>query len=122
MTSVIAASTIEEAGLPVKSLDTSGTSLYSMNPLRRGDSEAFFRAAPTSSLVVAFSVRTVRSTRDTSGVGTRMAQPVNLPLSLGITSPMAWAAPVLVGIMLRAAARARRRSLCPKSSTGWSLV
>ena len=32
------------------------------------------------------------------------------------------AAPVLVGTMLTAAARARRRSLCVKSKMRWSLV
>ena len=55
-------------------------------------------------------------------VGTRMAMPSSLPLSFGSTRPTAVAAPVVVGIMLTAAARARRRSWCGKSCTGWSFV
>ena len=43
-------------------------------------------------------------------VGTRTEKPSSLPLSSGSTRPTAAAAPVLVGIMLCAAARARRRS------------
>src|ERR1019366_8957357 len=48
---------------------------------------------------------------DTLGVGTRIAKPSSLPAVSGITSLRALAAPVELGIMLRAAARARRRSL-----------
>ena len=51
-----------------------------------------------------------------------MAMPSSLPLSLGSTRPTAVAAPVVVGIMLTAPARARRRSLCGKSWIGWSFV
>ena len=50
----------------------------------------------------------VRSTRETTGTGTRIAVPSSLPLSCGITSPIAAAAPVEVGIILRFAARALR--------------
>ena len=53
----------------------------------------------------------VKSTTETVGVGTRRDQPVNFPLSEGITLATACAAPVEVGMMLQAAARARRRSL-----------
>ena len=49
----------------------------------------------------------VRSTADTFGVGTRIAVPSNLPESSGSTSPKALAAPVDVGIIAMAAARAR---------------
>jgi hypothetical protein len=52
-----------------------------------------------------------RSTTDTLGVGTRRAMPLSLPFMLGSTRATAWAAPVEVGTMFRAAARARRRSL-----------
>jgi len=45
------------------------------------------------------------------GVGTRSETPSNLPFTSGSTRPVAFAAPVVVGMMLRAAARARRRSL-----------
>ncbi|PAV69294.1 hypothetical protein WR25_17278 [Diploscapter pachys] len=73
-------------------------------------SDAAFRIALTSSFVVSrFGVK-VRSIRLTSGTGTRIAEPSSLPFSSGSTSPTARAAPVVVGIMLIAAARARRRS------------
>ena len=45
-----------------------------------------------------------------AGTGTRCAEPMSLPLSSGITRPIAFAAPVLLGTMFTAAARARRRS------------
>ena len=48
--------------------------------------------------------------------------PSTLPWSSGITSPIAFAAPVEVGMRLIAAARARRRSLCGKSRITWSFV
>src|SRR5215471_18461414 len=43
-------------------------------------------------------------------VGTRCAEPSSLPFRLGSTRPIALAAPVLLGTMFSAAARARRRS------------
>jgi len=52
-----------------------------------------------------------------------MAYPLSLPASSGITRPTAVAAPVIVGIMLTAAARALRKSfLCGRSRMFWSLV
>ncbi len=87
-----------------------------------GPSAASFILALISSAVV-FLLRTqVRSMRETVGVGMRMARPLSLPLSSGMTSPMALAAPVVVGIMETAAARARRRSSCGRSRMRWSLV
>ena len=65
---------------------------------------------------------TTRSVSDTSGVGTRIAMPSIFPFTSGITSDVAFAAPVVVGIIDTAAARARRRSLCGKSRIDWSLV
>ena len=59
-----------------------------------------------------FSATKVRSTTETLGVGTRMAKPSSLPSISGMTSLRALAAPVELGIMESAAARARRRSLC----------
>ena len=56
------------------------------------------------------------------GTGTRIAMPSSLPLRCGRTSPAAFAAPVDVGMMLTAAARARRRSLCGRSRIDWSFV
>jgi hypothetical protein len=59
---------------------------------------------------------------DTLGVGTRIAMPSIFPFTSGITSDVALAAPVVVGIIETAAARARRRSLCGRSRMLWSLV
>ena len=47
----------------------------------------------------------MRSTTETFGVGTRIAEPSSLPLSSGSTRPTALAAPVVVGIIDSAAAR-----------------
>ena len=55
-------------------------------------------------------------------VGTRIELPSIFPFTSGITSDVALAAPVVVGIIDNAAARARRRSLCGKSRICWSLV
>ncbi len=65
---------------------------------------------------------TVRSTRLTSLTGTRSDIPCSLPLSSGITSDIALAAPVEVGMIESPAARARRRSLCGVSRSTMSLV
>ena len=87
-----------------------------------GPSAAAFSAAFTSSVLVFLLTKAARSTTDTFGVGTRIAMPSSLPFSSGSTSPTAEAAPVVVGMIDRAAARARRRSLCGRSSSCWSLV
>jgi hypothetical protein len=79
-------------------------------------SEASLRAAFTSSAITRRSVCTTKSTSDTLGVGTRTATPFSLPFSSGITSATALAAPVVVGTMLNAAARARRRSRWPQDA------
>ena len=80
-----------------------------------GPLAAVSRTLLTSSTVVLFSTKTTKSTTETLGVGTRMANPSSLPFSSGITRLIALAAPVEVGIMESAAARARRKSLCGKS-------
>ena len=59
---------------------------------------------------------------ETFGVGTRIANAVELALQLGQHFADRHAAPVVVGIIDSAAARARRRSLCGRSSSCWSLV
>ena len=64
-------------------------------------------AALISSIVVVREASNVRSTTETFGVGTRIATPSSLPFSSGNTRPTALAAPVDVGIMDKAAARAR---------------
>ena len=72
-------------------------------------------AAFTSALVTCLFSSATKSTMETVGVGTRIAIPVNLPFSSGITLATASAAPVVVGMMDCAAALARRRSLCGRS-------
>src|ERR1700676_40522 len=114
-TRVMGASTMEERESPLKSDETSSFSSNPREPFSGPDSEAFFRAALTSSRVVFFSTNATRSTTETLGVGTRIAKPSSLPARSGMTSFNALAAPVEVGIMLIAAARARRKSLCGKS-------
>jgi len=64
----------------------------------------------TSSTVVSRAAMNARSTIDTLIVGTRIEYPSSFPFSSGNTRPTAAAAPVLVGIMLIVAERARRRS------------
>ena len=85
-------------------------------------SAAAFIAALTSSFVTSRSSSAVRSTTEPSGDGMRIEKPSSLPLSSGSTSPIALAAPVEVGMIDSAAARARRRSLCGKSRMRWSFV
>src|SRR5438093_1190270 len=60
-----------------------------------------------ASTVVSLSSTAEKSVTDPSGVGTRKAPPFNLPFNSGITSPIAFAAPVVDGMILMAAARAR---------------
>ena len=73
-------------------------------------SEAALSTPFTSSTEVSRPGVKVRSTRLTLGVGTRIAEPSSLPFNSGSTSPTARAAPVVVGIIDMAAARARRLS------------
>jgi len=58
-------------------------------------------------------MRTVRSTTETSDVGTRKAMPVNLPLRAGMTLATALAAPVLAGMILLKELRPALQSLPP---------
>src|ERR1700694_5322312 len=109
------------AGLWLKSEDTSGSLVYSSRPFR-SVSEACFTALFTSSTVVGFFATNERSTIETLLVGTRIEKPSSLPFRCGSTRPTAAAAPVLVGIMLWVAERARRRSLWYTSVSTWSLV
>lgn len=57
-------------------------------------SEASFIAAQISSYLAGLAKLTVRSTTETSKVGTRIDIPVNLPFNSGMTLPTALAAPV----------------------------
>jgi hypothetical protein len=61
--------------------------------------------------------RTVKSTTDTSGVGTRKAIPVSFPFKAGMTFPTALAAPVEAGMMFWAAPRPSRQALPEGPST-----
>ena len=78
---------------------------------------AFFMAAQISSYLAGLARFTVRSTTETSRVGTRIDIPVSLPFSSGITLPTAFAAPVDEGMMLPEAARPPRQSFIEGPST-----
>merc|ERR1712193_559474 len=65
-------------------------------------------------MVAPFSILQVRSTTETSGVGTRNAIPVSLPFNSGMTLPTALAAPVEEGMMFADAQRPPRQSLPPR--------
>merc|ERR1719426_504604 len=80
-------------------------------------SDSALIAATISSMVASFSSLHVRSTTETSGVGTRNAMPVSLPLSDGMTLPTAFAAPVADGMMFWPAPRPPRQSLPDGPST-----
>src|SRR5690606_25364583 len=80
-------------------------------------SEASFILAQISAYLAGFFNLTVKSTTDTSGVGTRKDIPVNFPLSSGITLPTALAAPVEDGMMFCPAPRPPLQSLAEGPST-----
>src|SRR6266403_3541561 len=73
-TFVYSESTIEEFELPLKSAETSSSSVYPRIPFI-GPCAAAFSAALTLSFVAGLSTNTVKSTTLTFGVGTRMAYP-----------------------------------------------
>src|SRR5690606_1345008 len=66
---------------------------------------------------VDFSNLTVKSTTETSAVGTRNDIPVNFPFKDGITFPTAFAAPVEDGMMFNKAERPPRQSFIEGPST-----
>mmetsp|Transcript_10537 Transcript_10537/g.33311 ORF Transcript_10537/g.33311 Transcript_10537/m.33311 type:complete len:201 (-) Transcript_10537:88-690(-) len=96
-----------------KSVDTTSSSVQSRTPFM-GPAAASLMAATMSSYLAGFSRRQVRSTTDTSGVGTRNAMPVSLPFTAGMTLPTAFAAPVEEGMMFCEAQRPPRQSLPPR--------
>jgi hypothetical protein len=104
------------------SVDTSASSEYWRIPFSRSVPAAERNASFTSSTLVSRPTRTTRSTMDPVGTGARIDMPSTLPLRSGITTPIARAAPVDVGMRLIAAARARRRSSCGRSRMRWSFV
>merc|ERR1712178_457524 len=75
---------------------------------------ASFTFAIISSIFAGLSKRHVKSTTDTSGVGTRNAMPVNFPFNAGKHLPTAFAAPVAEGMMFADAQRPPRQSLPPR--------
>merc|ERR1712127_1000351 len=86
-------------------------------------SDLALMVAQISSWVVALPSLHVRSTTDTSMVGTRKAMPVSLPWRLGMTLVTALAAPVDDGMMLPEAARPPHQSLRDEeSTTAWVVV
>merc|ERR1712187_120842 len=91
-------SKIEEDLQDAKSVDTTSSSVQSRMPFI-GPAAASLIFATMSSYVAGFSKRHVRSTTDTSGVGTRKAMPVSLPFTAGRHLPTAFAAPVDEGMM-----------------------
>src|SRR4030065_245927 len=74
-------------------------------------------ALQISSYEAALLSSTVRSTTDTSEVGTRKAMPVSLPWRSGTTTPTALAAPVEDGMMFSRMPRPPRQSLDEGPST-----
>merc|ERR1719163_2471518 len=88
-----------------------------MMPLYSSDSDLALISLQISSYDVSLPSFAVRSTTETSGVGTRKAMPVSLPLSWGSTLPTAFAAPVAEGMMFWAAPRPPRQSLPEGPST-----
>merc|ERR1719428_234451 len=106
-------STTEDVFSPTKSVETTSSSTYPRMPFI-GPSASALIAATIASMDAPFSRRAVKSTTETSGVGTRNAMPVSLPFSSGITLPTALAAPVDDGMMFSDAARPPRQSLPPR--------
>merc|ERR1711972_779061 len=96
-----------------KSVDTTSSSVQSRTPAI-GPAAASLTAATISSYLAGFSNRQVKSTTDTSGVGTRKAIPVSFPFTSGITFPTAFAAPVDEGMMFCDAHRPPRQSFPPR--------
>jgi len=66
---------------------------------------------------VSFTERNVKSTTETAGVGIRNDMPVSFPFISGSTSPTAFAAPVVEGMMFMAAALPPRQSFLDTPST-----
>merc|ERR1719359_2738226 len=100
----------------MKSLETNSSSVKPRKPFMY-EVDAALKNLSISSIDVSFAAVKVKSTTDTSGVGTRNDMPVSLPFTAGMHSPTALAAPVADGMMLHAAARPPRQSLFDGPST-----
>merc|ERR1719411_2255813 len=117
-------SKIDEDLQLTKSVDTTSSSVQSNTPFM-GPAAASLIAATISSYLAGFSSRQVKSTTDTSGVGTRNAMPVSFPFRAGSTFPTAFAAPVEEGMMFCDAHRPPRQSFPPRegpSTVSWVAV
>src|SRR6185437_15921393 len=86
-----------------KSTDTVSSRFTAKMPRNRFDFAASTMSALISSAEVSRAESNLKSMTETSAVGTRIEVPSSLPLSDGMTRPMARAAPVEVGIMESAA-------------------
>ena len=91
-------SKIEEKELPTTSEETSGSSVYWRIPASGPESAASRKRAFTSAAVTSLPICTTKSTIDPSGTGARTATPSTFPARSGMTTPIAFAAPVDVGI------------------------
>src|SRR5262249_28070448 len=110
------ASNTQVHGSPMKSEETTSSSVYPMMPFME-PSEAAFTAALISSYVPGLANRHVKSTTETLVVATRNAMPVSLPLRSGMTLPTALAAPVVEGMIFVEAARPPLQSFLDGPST-----
>src|SRR5689334_10612719 len=109
---------MQDAGSVTMSEETIGSVEY----FRILPSAAALTISLTSSTVVSRPASKDRSVSEPVGVGARREEPSSLPLISGSTRAIALAAPLDVGTMLIAAARARRRSLWMLSWRFWSAV
>ena len=122
ITMVSPASKMHEAGEPTMSLDTIGSSVYSSTRSSGGLAAASAKAALTSTTDGFPFTTAVKSVMEPAGSGTRNDLPSSRPFIASSTRLVARAAPVELGTMLTAPARARRRSVCVRSSRFWSFV
>merc|ERR1712176_1369807 len=75
-------SKIEERASPTKSCETTSSSVHPKIPFI-GPSAAALIVSTISAIFADFSIRHVKSTTETSAVGTRNAIPVNFPFTTG---------------------------------------
>ena len=122
MTIVSPESKVHDAGEPTMSLETIGSSVYSSTRSSGGLTAASANALLTSATEGTPRTTAVKSVMEPSCSGTRSDVPSSRPFMASSTRPVARAAPVEVGTMLAAPARARRRSLWVRSSRFWSFV
>mmetsp|Transcript_75114 Transcript_75114/g.170098 ORF Transcript_75114/g.170098 Transcript_75114/m.170098 type:complete len:211 (-) Transcript_75114:366-998(-) len=119
-----ALSKMEENLQVTKSVETTSSSFIESTP-RMGPLAASSIFLVIASMLAPLPSLQVRSTTDTSGVGTRKAMPVSLPFRDGMTLPTALAAPVEEGMMFSEAHRPPRQSLPPRegpSTVSWVAV